>query len=269
VLCLGGSSTYGFGPSSDLTTWPARLEHYLREAYPGRTFEVINAGAQGYSTHESLINLALRGVDLSPDLVVVYHSINDVRCALYPGVKHDNTHWRAHWPSEPTKTRFQRTLEQSYLYLAYRRHLTGWWSERQDLGTYVIRDFGKYEDAFLQPDARDLGFRNFFRNLVGIATLARRHGSPTVFVTQSMDPGDIADAQSVHIQLEGMQRAREVLLAVAAEEQSPLIDAAAVLDVARDAGEPVFTHAVHLQDYGADLLGRTIAEGIVEMGLLE
>lgn len=269
VLCLGGSSTYGFGPSSDLTTWPARLEHYLLEAYPERRFEVINAGAQGYSTHESLINLAFRGVDLSPDLVVVYHSINDVRCALYPHVKHDNTHWRANWPLERPKTRSQRLLERSYLYLAWRRYLTDWWAVRQNLGSYVIVDFGKYKDFYLHPDEGDLGFRNFFRNLVGICTLARRHGSQAVLVTQAMNAADIEEAPSKDIQLEGMRRARDILFAVAGEEKIPVIDAAAVLEAAHAAGEPIFTHEVHLQDHGADLLARTIADGIVEMKLLE
>jgi lysophospholipase L1-like esterase len=268
ILCLGGSSTYGFGPSSDLATYPARLEHHLREAYPERDFEVVNMGCQGYSTHESLINLAFRGVDLNPDLVVVYHMINDVRCALYPKVQHDNTHWRVSWPTErPTPT--QRKLERSFLYLAWRRYLTDWWTVRQNLGAYVIKDFGAYEDDFNQPDEGGLGFRNFQRNLVSIATLAQRHGSRVLFVTQGMDADDLGKAPSRSIQLKGMKKARDILAAVSADTGFPLIDAAPILEQAAKDGQEVFTHQVHLQDPGADLLARTIAAGIVGMKLIE
>ncbi len=269
ILCVGGSSTYGHGPSSDLTTWPARLEHHLREAYPERTFEVVNMGCQGYSSFESLVNLAFRGVDLQPDLVIVYHSINDMRCALYPGVKRDNTHWRALWPTERA-TPMQRRLEQSFLYLAWRRHLTDWWTVRQNLGAWVIVDFDPSgEDFYAQPDEGGLGFHNFQRNLVSMATLAKRHGSRVLFVTQGMDYDDLGEVVSRPIQEAGMQRAREILMAVSGDTGSPLIDAAAVLEQAASDGQSIFTLDVHLQDPGADLLAKTLADGIVEMKLVE
>src|SRR5690606_16916383 len=84
IACLGGSSTYGHTPTSDATTWPARLGVHLSQRYPERRIEVINAGTSGYSTFESIVNLAFRVSQLEPDLVIVYHSINDMRCLLYP-----------------------------------------------------------------------------------------------------------------------------------------------------------------------------------------
>ena len=71
VLCLGGSSTYGHGPTSNDTTWPARLQAYLKQAKPDMPIEVVNGGCQGYSSFESLANLAFRGLPLKPDLVIV------------------------------------------------------------------------------------------------------------------------------------------------------------------------------------------------------
>jgi lysophospholipase L1-like esterase len=269
ILCLGGSSTYGIGSSCDVATWPARLEQHLRGALPGRDIEVINAGCQGYSTHESLINLELRGVEFAPDLVLVYHSINDVRCALYPGAVRDNTHWRQVWPVERPSA-LQRRLERSYLYLAWRFYLTDWWAERQDLASYVIVDAWKYreQDWYSQPSG-DQGFSNFHRNLVSIVAVARRHGARVAFITQALyEQGALKEALSRDIQLAGMARAREILYAVGAEDQVPVIDAETVLEAAHAAGQRIFTDEVHLQDRGADLLGQTVAQELLKLGWL-
>lgn len=269
ILCLGGSSTYGFGPSSDSTTWPVRLQLYLNETLPGRAFEVINGGCQGYSTFESLINLELRGTDLRPDLVLVYHSINDMRCALYPHVERDNSHWRAVWPVEwPSVS--QRLLEKSFLFLAWRRYRTDWWAVRQDMGSYVIKDFGKYRDFYAQADGIELGFANIQRNLINIVETARRHGAPTLLVTQGMKPDGIPDVvTSKAAQLAALARMSELLFAVGEETGSPVLDAAPVLEAAALEGREIFTNEVHMTDEGADLLARTLATGIVELGLAE
>ena len=269
VLCLGGSSTYGFGPSSDATTWPVRLEDHLAAALPGREIEVINGGCQGYSTFESLINLELRGIDLQPDLVVVYHSINDMRCALYPNVQRDNTHWRAVWPVEwPSAT--QAVLERSFLFLAWRRYATDWWETRQNMGAYVINDFGKYKDDYAQPDEGDLGFRNIHRNFINLVEVARRHGAATLLVQQGLEVnGELYAAASRDLQLAGMGRLVEIINAVGRETGSPVLDAKSVLEAAQAGGASVFTSDVHLTDEGADLLARTLAAGIVDLGLAQ
>lgn len=270
ILCLGGSSTYGHGPSSNVATWPARLEQHLQGARPDLDIEVINAGCQGYSTHESLINLALRGVEFRPDVVLVYHSFNDVRCALYPNAVRDNTHWRRVWPVE-RKSGLQRWQEKSYLFLAWRFHLTDWWSELNDLNAHVVTDAEKYrgQDWYASPSG-DLGFENFHRNLVSITSLSRRHGAQVAFVTQALfeQGAGLKDAESRDLQIGGMQRAREILLAVGAEDGVPVIDAETVLEGAHAAGEPIFTDEVHLQDRGADLLGQTVAQELLKLGWL-
>ena len=112
VLCLGGSSTHGTTPNTDADTWPARLQVHLNEQAQGKRVEVLNFGVFGYSTFESLINLALRGIDYQPDLVLVYHTINDVRCALYNRggpIQRDNAHWACdlafgHAKSQPNRS---------------------------------------------------------------------------------------------------------------------------------------------------------------------
>ncbi len=275
IVCLGGSSTYGHGPSANETTWPARLEALLNEAAVAGAprVEVINGGCQGYSSFESLINLSVRMVDLRPDLVLVYHGINDVRCALYPGVVRDNRHWRALWPTA-RKPELQALLERTVTFQIWRRYFTGYVTEAQDLGTYLIVDFGRYADAYAQPTDADLGFASFQRNLVSIVEVARTHGAQPVLVTQAMQASDLDGASSKQAQLDGLARADAIVEAVAVERGVPLVDAKPVLEAAaarqreETGSQSIFTHEVHLQDGGADLLARTIAARLVADGLV-
>jgi lysophospholipase L1-like esterase len=76
ILSLGESTTFGVGVG-DGETYSARLEEYLRERFPGREIRVINAGVSAYSSTQSLLWLEHRGLRLRPDLILLYHEIND------------------------------------------------------------------------------------------------------------------------------------------------------------------------------------------------
>ncbi len=273
IACLGGSSTYGHGPSSNETTWPARLQELLNAKLGAGRVEVINGGCQGYSSFESLTNLSIRMVDFRPDLVLVYHGINDMRCALYPGVRRDNAHFRALWPTG-RKPELQAFLERFRTFQIWRRYFTGYVTEAQDLGTYLMVDFGRYADAYAQPTDADLGFENFQRNLVSILEVARTHGAQPVLVTQAMQASDLDGASSKQAQLAGLARNDAILKAVAAERSVPLVDAKPVLEAERDrqlgeeGAQRIFTHEVHLTDEGCELLARTLARELLDAGLV-
>ena len=75
IACLGGSTTYTTSVEDWRLSYPALLEHELHNAGLGSVC-VLNCGAAGWSSWESLINLETRVLDLDPDLIVVYHAIN-------------------------------------------------------------------------------------------------------------------------------------------------------------------------------------------------
>lgn len=79
IVCLGGSTTFGDGATTDSTTYPARMERLLRGWYREAPFriEVINAGVQSYNSLESLIYFQTRLLDLSPDIAIAHHALND------------------------------------------------------------------------------------------------------------------------------------------------------------------------------------------------
>jgi hypothetical protein len=276
IVCLGGSSTYGHGPSSDAHTWPARLQHHLTLGRPAQTFEVVNAGCRGYSTFESLINYALRVSDLDADLVLVYHTVNDMRCALYLDVQRDNTHWRARWPDTPTSR-----LDSSYTYLFWRRYCTGYFERFGDIGNFVIKDFdknlkarGPHEPprppAYQIKQDTELGYRNFHRNLESIVALAHKDSATIHLATQAVLRRASADEND---EVQAFGQMTEILAKVANDHQAILVDIQASVDAehARRAAAnlaPLFIDSpdvveVHLTDEGADFVATLFSASIL------
>jgi hypothetical protein len=223
----------------------------------------------------------VRGVSFAPDLVLCYEAINDMRCALYYGVTRDNTHWRAVWPVE-RKATYEAVLEKSYLFLAWRRYATDWWTQQQDLGSYVIVDFGKYDpDDYAQPTDPDLGFQNFRRNLVSIIGTAHAHGAEVLLVTQGIRIDDLDRFGSREAQKAGFMRVTQITGEIANERSVPFCDARAVLVAeadrqrAADGKDRIFVRPeqrngeVHMTDEGCELLAKTIAARVVELKLVK
>jgi lysophospholipase L1-like esterase len=77
ILCIGDSVTFGFGVDQS-DTWPEQLARRLREHYPAKSFEVINAGVSGWSWLQGLRFLELRGLALNPHLTIIGHGSNDL-----------------------------------------------------------------------------------------------------------------------------------------------------------------------------------------------
>lgn len=84
IACVGESTTY----DSDLKCWdkayPAQLEQYLNEQ--GIRAQVINAGVDGWTSFEILIDFMLRISKFPVDIVIYYGGLNDIGQTrfLYP-----------------------------------------------------------------------------------------------------------------------------------------------------------------------------------------
>ena len=74
ILSLGESTTWGHGVALE-ETYGKVLETLLSSG--NEDFEVINAGVAGYTTWQSAVYLEERGLDLQPDVVMLYHLKND------------------------------------------------------------------------------------------------------------------------------------------------------------------------------------------------
>lgn len=96
LFVVGGSTAEDHAPEAGPdSSWPAQLEDLLRARLGTDRIEVVNAGLSGYSSAESLADLAFKGVELSPDLLVVYHNVNDaLTIQMADGFKADYSHVR-------------------------------------------------------------------------------------------------------------------------------------------------------------------------------
>jgi hypothetical protein len=79
IFLLGGSQMFGTGATSDDTTIPGYLANYLEKENHSFTIEVINSGLKGVDSHKELLLLQNMLLDFSPDLVIIYDGLNDLR----------------------------------------------------------------------------------------------------------------------------------------------------------------------------------------------
>ncbi len=95
VACIGGSTTYE-------GTYPEHLEAVLNTMLPERNpgieqVQVLNFGAESWTSVESMINYTVRGSHADLDAIVIYHAFNDMVASGHPEnvtPEPDYSHWR-------------------------------------------------------------------------------------------------------------------------------------------------------------------------------
>lgn len=96
VICLGGSTTYGWGVDNPGQTYPSYLESVLAQrSVPGfDRVEVVNAGIPWGTTAEILTHYHFKFHYFRPDLVVLNVGSNDAQGLTLPYFHPDYSHWR-------------------------------------------------------------------------------------------------------------------------------------------------------------------------------
>ena len=253
VACLGGSTTFGFYPYQNRDTYPAQLEQLLRPA-TSRSVQVINAGVPIYTTADSLINLALRVVDYSPDVVIIYHGCNDAWAMLRAGFKSDYSHYRKRF-GPPELPWPRRLLCRSMLYVVLANRLSQFTGHRRPTLMEFVEQPGP-DVAKLPPEA----LPTFRRNLISLIGLARAHGANVVLSTFI----DFRDDRKLPM-VRRIIQANEVIREVARTEAVTFVDNDRLFPRERD----LHTDFCHFTNKGAALLAQNFADAIRQAGLLE
>lgn len=117
ILCLGGSTTYGWGLGPGEAAYPAALETALRQSLPAGfdDVEVINGGIPWGTTAENLTHYHFKFHYYRPDIVVLNVGGNDSDPVLTPHYHPDYSHWRRPLQLPTPLSRVGRALVRSRL----------------------------------------------------------------------------------------------------------------------------------------------------------
>ncbi|HEX9641313.1 MAG TPA: SGNH/GDSL hydrolase family protein [Candidatus Krumholzibacteria bacterium] len=282
IVCLGGSTTY----TTELEDWhlayPALLEQELRRSgFPSA--RVINAGAAGWASWESLANLEFRVLDLEPDLIVVYHGINDIQARfVWPpeAYRGDNSGSKA--PSGETQP-LPGLLEQStiarYLLVRSGRILPHSAFQRTvsvTAPTYYGDLFQEQwlaksypQGIFLEVKASEMLEQNkpiySQRNLENMVAIAHAHGVAAVLATFAYSPlfKDLPRVASEEY-VAAYAEMNEMVRAVAEHSGASLFDFAAIFPQ-----DPrYYTDGRHMNEEGSLLKAELFARYLIESHLL-
>lgn len=235
VFALGGSTTYGTGITTS-EAYPAQLQRTLRDEYGYAEVEVVNAGVESYASFDSLANLTYHILDHEPDLLIIYHGINDVRARLVdPAVYSGLNLQRGIWSPE----RLQNQISPSVLLrfvgiqLGIAPNPLQWETQLATPASVVRCGLEDMDCAPLQLTQAEVLAANppiyFERNLRNMAAIAQANDVQIVFSTWAFS-GEDTDLPNF-MQNESLQAAvaeqNALILELGAELGVPVIDFAA------------------------------------------
>jgi lysophospholipase L1-like esterase len=244
IAFLGGSTTFNNEAPANEDTFPIQVGEILQKAYPSRRIEILNAAAAGYTTMESLTTLATRLLPLEPDIVVVYHGVNDA--TLRTGNEYRADYWR---PPKPARTRFDSAL---YSHSLFFRFLNYKWITRSHSDRPAVEQLR----ANLERHPPD----GFARNLRSIVAVAQTHGIEVVLCTFAYCPLEREDSDAWAVLFEAVDQHNEIVRNIAAEMDVLLLDVAA--EMPRD--PRLFSGQVHRNSEGLRYHARLLGDVLVE-----
>ncbi len=269
IACIGGSTTQALRSESDEETWPSRLAVLLQARLPADSpydrVECLNAGAGGYTSMESFINLKTRLLPLDLDLVVDYDAVNDSQVVLRSGFKPDYTHVRRSWTPPPERSLPLRLFGWSHLFGMFL-------DPAQRSGAVYTKDslfVDNYADIPL-VEFQDIGpgIENFYFTMREIAAISRVYNVPVVLCTFAW-PHSGKNAPSEKVLESGttavLIRLNDAIRAAAAIEHVQLVDLERLGPTeSRDYVDPIHPNAA-----GYDAMARVLADALLAQGVLD
>jgi hypothetical protein len=282
IACLGGSTTYGSTVPAPEEAYPAQLEAELRRRTQ-RKIRVVNAGAAGWASLESLINLQTRVLDLDPDLVIVYHNINDVapRLVWPPAVyRGDRSGSLLHSAGLDSAVPLPEQLALVRIFLVATGRIRSHLDLAESLGRIAATNQyfrfiqqkadGSYpSEIFRKISAEKMLAANppiyFRRNLESIVAIARAHRVVPVLATFAWSEKVSYDPSLTSPEIVGaMREQNEVVRAIGREQQVAVYDFAAEMP-----DDPaLYVGALHFTVEGSRVQARLFADFLLREGLV-
>lgn len=264
IACIGASTTYSDGATTDSHAYPALVESALRYHYAGEPFgiEVLNCGVNAYESMQVLMYYETTILDYDPDIVLVLTGINDAVLQAqsirfqsdYAGVR------RTFGPPPPLWWEHSPLLS-----LVFKRRATAgnpyWPNETHGMMPFIwkwdaIDNPGR---AAVEARLQAGRFEPYARNLRSLVHVIRGGGAVPILLTLPFRP----DHASVAPFVAGVN---ERIRGLAADENVALLDLAELMPWNRDA----FYDDCHLIDGPTGLWrkARIVVDFLVERDLV-
>jgi len=254
ILIIGGSNVYGTQvPFKD--TIAVRLERELEQ--PVGLTEVVNGGVGAFTTANLIPHLALRLLDLQPDICIIDVGYTDMVARIrYRDFRTDLSHDYKNWdlPARPLWRR-------SVLFDRVAKRLGFGFETDPSIHSVCQRTESPDFDQNFQSSS-NLAFERNLRTLIGICLA---HGVTPVICTQAT-AFDAHPAESHNDTWQrAMEEANDSLVSVAGEAGVFLIDVAEGLS---ERGE-LFADGRRMNGAGNQRRAEVVAQALVDAGLLE
>lgn len=283
IFYLGGSTVFCARAEWE-DSHPRILEKKLRAHYPDRRIEVQNAAMEWHSTQHSLVKLQTKVEDFQPNLVILYHAMNDLyRSLSHPryslgAYRRDYSHFYGPLEGMVNAYRSSRVpiklVSLSGAYSHLERHLlTKWFSDfrRREMASFV--DVNQWESL-----------ESYERNLRNIAGYLSRKGVGLVLASQPYlykakpNPQEesqmeiparilIVDGRRISMEsiVRGMEMFNDTSRRIADELGVDYIDLEGIVPKETS----YFYDGIHYTTKGNALVGGRMAEFLIERGLLD
>ncbi|HWA99503.1 MAG TPA: hypothetical protein VG713_13465 [Pirellulales bacterium] len=269
---------------------PRLLEQRLRDTYPHRSIEVQNVGAQWHTTLHSLVKLESLVQDFHPNLVIMYHAINDLYRS-FPADLYAEGPYRSDYSNYLGPVR--NLVHPRYMgYLMFRSAFGCWMSDYRFERVRVIGPDGNGVEGLRMlffPKCQEVEVRDwpslaaFARNIRNFVHLARSSDIKVVLATQPyLYHDDLSPSEqelivfplmqqfqgkraSVASMRSGMDQFNNQTRRIAKELDVPLIELEAAVPKTLD----YFYDDVHYTRRGNTRVAETVADFLIEQGMIE
>ena len=280
IFMLGGSTVRSEETPFE-KTHPRIAELKLRARYPSVKIEVQNAGMDWYTSQHSLINFLTKIQDFDPDLIVIYHGINDLYRSFAPqGLSHgpyqeDYSHYYG-----PLSGMIEAYYSKPHLLnLRIFSCLSGFFRN------LWFSDFRKGNRAPIRAPVKEWkSLAAFERNMRNFASTVRSKNISLIMASQPFlyredltdkereafwvdkrfmeEDGKLPDVKSL---VEGMNAFNDKSRQIAADSGVPFLDLERLVPKTLD----YLYDDVHYTEKGNRLIGETLAQFIAEQGIVD
>jgi lysophospholipase L1-like esterase len=256
LFVMGESSTFGYGLDDD-DTWAHQLQASLASELPGVPVLVVNAGANGFNSLQSLLRFHLDVSPHAPTHVLFYGGRNDVS----PVVRR-NGQVREGLEDEIFSTTVHDFLDKRHARRNYYLRSNTYHTVSGLLQKPLARLRGEKPAPPAMPAGYDEVLRHngkaFHANVTALADMCRRAEAKLFLTTFIYDPARIGPRFDA-----GIRHYNEVLRTVAARETLPLIDLEQKFAPVEAKHEYFFEDAYHPAPPGATFIARQVADGLL------